>query len=75
MAAQDKSLYEIFDIRSNDGQKLVNLIGGVVSFSYFENILSPMITAQVIISNTGNTVVDGDKEISSIYNGLSLIHI
>ena len=72
MAAQDKSLYEIFDIRSNDGQKLVNLIGGVVSFSYFENILSPMITAQVIISNTGNTVVDGDNEISSIYNGLPI---
>ena len=72
MAAQDKSLYEIFDIRSNDGQKVVNLIGGVVSFSYFENILSPMITAQVIISNTGNTVVDGDDDVSSIYNGLPI---
>ena len=72
MAAQDKSLYEIFDIRSNDGQKLVNLIGGVVSFSYFENILSPMITAQVIISNTGNTVVDDDSDVSSIYNGLPI---
>ena len=72
MAAQDRSLYEIFDIRSNDGQKLVNLIGGVVSFSYFENILSPMITAQVIISNTGNTVVDDDSDVSSIYNGLPI---
>ena len=49
MAAQDKSLYEIFDIRSNDGQKLVNLIGGVVSFSYFENILSPMILSLIHI--------------------------
>ena len=72
MAAQDRSLYEIFEIRSNDGQKVVDLIGGVVSFSYFENVLSPMITAQVIISNTGNTVVDGEGEIASIYNGLPI---
>ena len=72
MAAQDRSLYEIFEIRSNDGQKVVDLIGGVVSFSYFENVLSPMITAQVIISNTGNVVADGEGEISSIYNGLPI---
>ena len=72
MAAQDRSLYEIFEIRSNNGQKVVDLIGGVVSFSYFENVLSPMITAQVIISNTGNVVADGEGEISSIYNGLPI---
>tara|TARA_B100000927_G_scaffold203545_1_gene165062 strand:- start:203 stop:1531 length:1329 start_codon:yes stop_codon:yes gene_type:complete len=72
MAAQDKSIYEIFEIRSNNGQKLVDLRGGVVSFSYFENVLSPMITAQVIIANTGNTVIDEDNEIASIYNGLPL---
>ena len=72
MAAQDRSLYEIFEIRSNNGQKVVDLIGGVVSFSYFENVLSPMITAQVIISNTGNVVTDGEGEISSIYNGLPI---
>jgi len=72
MAAQDKSIYEIFEITSNNGTKTVDLIRGVVSFSYYENILSPMITAKAIISNTGNTIVDEDGEMSSIYNGLPL---
>lgn len=72
MAAQDRSVYEIFEIRSNDGTKTVDIKGGVVSFSYFENILSPMLTAQVLVSNTGNVIPDEDDEISSIYNGLPL---
>ena len=72
MAAQDKSIYEIFEITSNNGTKTADLVRGVVSFSYHENILSPMITAQAIISNTGNTIVDEDGEMSSIYNGLPL---
>ena len=55
MAAQDKSLIEIFEIISNDGNKSVDLVRGVVSFSYHENVLSPMLTAKAIITNTGNT--------------------
>ena len=72
MAAQDKSLIEIFEVISNDGDKSVDLVRGVDSFSYFENVLSPMITAKAIITNTGNTIVDKDGEISSVYNGLPL---
>ena len=37
MAAQDKSIYEIFEIISNNGQKTVDLVRGVISFSYYEN--------------------------------------
>ena len=51
MAAKDKSVYEIFTIRSNDGEKTIDLRGGIVSFSYFENVFSPMITAQVLVYN------------------------
>ena len=72
MAAQDKSIYEIFEIVSNNGQKTVDLVRGVISFSYYENVLSPMITAQAVISNTGFTIEDEDGEMASIYNGLPL---
>ena len=72
MSAQDRSIYEIFEIRSNDGSKTVDLSGGVVTFSYFENVMSPMITAQAVIVNTGNVIQDEEDEISSVYNGLPL---
>ena len=57
MAAKDKSTYEVFEIKSNDGTKTVDLRGGIVNFSYFENVLSPMITAQALIVNTGNVIL------------------
>ena len=72
MAAKDKSIYEIFTIRSNDGSKTIDLRGGIVSFSYFENVFSPMITAQVLITTTGNVIADEDGDTTSIYNGLPL---
>ena len=72
MAAKDRSIYEIFTIRSNDGSKTIDLRGGIVSFSYFENVFSPMITAQVLITSTGNVITDEDGDLTSIYNGLPL---
>ena len=56
MAAIDRSIYERFDITSADGTNSVDLRGGIVTFSYFENLFSPMITAQAIVVNTGITV-------------------
>ena len=72
MAAQDRSVYEIFSIKSNNGQKDVDLRGGVVTFSYFENLFSPMITAQVLIASSGNVIEDDNGDMTSIYNGLPL---
>ena len=72
MAAKDRSIYDIFTIKSNDGDKTIDLRGGVVSFSYFENVFSPMITAQVLITVTGNVITDEDGDVVSIYNGLPL---
>ena len=72
MAAQDRSVYEIFSIKSNNGQKDVDLREGVVTFSYFENLFSPMITAQVLITSSGNVIQDDDGDLTSIYNGLPL---
>ena len=72
MAAIDRTIYERFDIISADGTNTVDLRGGVVTFSYFENLFSPMITSQVLVANTGNTVSGEKGEIQSIYNGLPL---
>ena len=72
MSAIDRSVYDIFTITSNDGLKTVDISGGVTVFSYFENVFSPMITARVFLSTTGNVVEDKDGELTSIYNGLPL---
>lgn len=71
MAAQSKSEIQLFDIISNEGRS-VDLVRGIVSFSYYENILSPMITAKALVVNTGSTIADKDGEMASIYNGLPL---
>ena len=72
MSAIDRSVYDIFTITSNDGSKTVDISGGVTVFSYFENVFSPMITARVFLSTTGNVIEDKDGELTSIYNGLPL---
>tara|TARA_Y100000592_G_scaffold89140_1_gene145965 strand:- start:3457 stop:4803 length:1347 start_codon:yes stop_codon:yes gene_type:complete len=73
MSAQDPSIYEFFTITSNEDPSLVvELKGGTVSFSYFENVLSPMVTAQAIIATTGHAITDKDGDLTSIYNGLPL---
>ena len=72
MAAIDRSVYKQFDIISADGSNLVDITGGIVAFSYFENLFSPMVTAQAIVTNTGQTVPDGEGGYTSLYNGLPL---
>ena len=72
MAAVDPSIFEIFTITSTDGKKSVDLRGGVVNFSYFEDVFSPMVTATVLIASTGNVMDDEDGNKVSMYNGLPL---
>ena len=72
MAAVDPSIFEIFTITSTDGKKSVDLRGGVVNFSYFEDVFSPMVTATVLIASTGNVMDDEDGNKVSLYNGLPL---
>ena len=72
MAAIDKSLYEKFLITSVDGSKTVELSEGVISFNYNEDVYSPMITAMIVVANTGNTIEGDDGKLQSVYNGLPL---
>ena len=72
MSAIDPSVYEIFSIKSANGSKTVDLRAGVISFSYFEDVFSPMVTATVLISSTGGVMKDEDGDSVSMYNGLPL---
>ena len=72
MAAIDKSLYEKFIIESVDGQKTADISAGVVSFNYYENLFSPMVTGKVVVVNTGNTIRGDDGKMQSLYNGFPL---
>ena len=74
MAAVDKSQYEIFLVESNHNdpkkRRTVDISQGVVGFTYFENIMSPTLTARAIIVNTGGGVSDEDGNMVGVYNGL-----
>ena len=72
MAAIDKSLYEQFEIEAVDGSKSADIKAGVVSFNYYEDVYSPMITAMVVVVKTGNVIEGDDGKMQSLYNGLPL---
>ena len=72
MAAKDPSIFEIFTIKSADGERSVDVRNGIVNFSYFEDVYSPMVTATVLISSTGDVLTDEDGDRVSMYNGLPL---
>ena len=73
MAAVDKSIYEKITLSSVNGAKTADIRTGVVSLNYYEDVFSPMITAQVLITTTGNVIADEDGDTTSIYNGLPFI--
>ena len=55
MAAVDKSIYENNLIISKRS-KTADIRTGVVSLNYYEDVFSPMITARMVVINTGNTI-------------------
>ena len=61
------STYEKIEISNLDKSETVDLRLGVTSFQYFEDLMSPVITAVMSITNTGNTINH-----EGIYNGLPL---
>lgn len=80
MAVQS-SKYEVFKIRSSNGEREVDLIDGpfaggarIVNIYFYENVLSPQITGVISIVSTGDAVSkEGDEETSgSLYEYLPL---
>jgi len=72
MASSQSSNFEILILQSNDQQRTVDLRGGTISVSYYEDIFSPSITAKVQVVNTGDSISRTDGPRQSIYNGLPL---
>ena len=72
MSAIQPSIYEKFIIESADGLKSVDIKEGVISFTYYENLFSPTLTAKAIVVNSSGTVEAEDGKIKSLYNGLPL---
>ena len=71
-SARDRSIYEQFTIESADGTKTVDIKEGVSAFVYYESVLSPCVTASVVVINTGGTLAGEDGVKQGIYNGLPL---
>ena len=73
MSASEASSFEKILIESNDQKRSVDLRGGIVSIDYYEDILSPTVTAKVRVIDTGNTAVDKEGKIRrGLYSGLPL---
>jgi len=75
MSASEASSFEKILIESNDQKRSVDLRGGIVSIDYYEDILSPTVTAKVRVIDTGNTVIKketGDEIRRGLYGGLPL---
>jgi hypothetical protein len=71
--SQKKSIYQELVLESSDRKRSIDISSGAMSFDYFEDIFSPVITAKLKIVNTGNTIVPQNvKDRQSIYNGLPL---
>ena len=73
MSASEASSFEKILIESNDQKRSVDLTGGIVSIDYYEDILSPTVTAKVRVIDTGNTEIDPKEKIRrGLYSGLPL---
>ena len=78
MSAAQQAIYEKFIILSADGQNSADLYEGqfrVISFDYFENILSPFITGSVVISSSSGAAKSKDDRqgrLGSLHTSLPL---
>lgn len=70
--SRSKSEFEELIIESNDGSNSVDIIKGVRSVDYYEDIFSPIVTAKIVVATTGDALPGKDGRGTSIYNGLPL---
>ncbi len=66
------SIYEKMTIQSADGSKTADISGGAFIVTYYENLFSPMITAKIVVINTGDAIADKKGKMTSLYNGFPL---
>ncbi len=71
MAAKDESILEVVTIEANDQSQDIDLRAGVIRIDYYEDIFSPTVTAEILVYNTGDSIVK-DGKWQSVYHGLPL---
>ena len=60
MSASKASIFEELFLESNDQERTADLKSGVVSIDYYEDILSPTVTAKIRVINTGDSIAPKD---------------
>lgn len=74
-SAADAANYEIITLTKDD--KEAKLEGKTVSFDYYESLLSPNITARIVIVDTGGSIeydseYDSQERLGGVYNAFPL---
>ena len=72
MTAKSESILEEVRLEANDQSQNIDIINGVISIDYFEDIFSPTVTSKIVVYITGDTIEGKDGKMQSIYNGLPL---
>lgn len=72
MSASEYSKYLQFDITSADGEKTVDISPGVSEFRFYEDIFSPVMTAKIVVMDSGKNRINGDKFNEPLYSGLPI---
>ena len=76
MSLAGPSNYQILRMEKSDenNPQSIGVEGKTISFNYYESIYSPMITANVTIVDTGDSVVDKRGNLATIKDGFPLEH-
>jgi len=72
MSAAGPSNYEIFSIKKPSTGQETGIEGRILNFNYYESIYSPMITANLMIEDTGGTVENEKGLLSTIKDGMKI---
>ena len=67
-----ESTFDELIIESSDGTNSVDVVRGVRSIDYYEDLFSPIITCKITIVTTGDALPGKDGKGLGIYNGLPL---
>ena len=70
--SRTESTFDELIIESNDGTNSVDIVRGVRSIDYYEDLFSPIITCKITVITTGDAMPGKDGEGLGIYNGLPL---
>ena len=66
MAVEESLQFNVFEIHSNEDDKVIDLRAGTPRFEYRESVFSPYVEVTAYLVDTGNTVPTDDGSDSAI---------